>query len=119
MKMANIIINSKKREIVITKAFAKKAEKFQSDEYNELKNARLDNPRYKVVVKKSAKKDNLKGLDYNFMKNYIEKNDDENGSKMKEFVNMTEKQADALGVKPYGQVKKWFLEQYPVFLKTA
>ena len=117
--MTAIRINSTKREIVITKAFAKKAEQFKSDEYNALRDAKNENPTYKVVVRKTSKKDTLKGLNYDFMKQYIERHEGENSSAMAEFTKMTVRDEDNLATLSYGEVKKWFLEQYPTVAKAA
>lgn len=114
-----IKVNSTKREIVITKAFAKKAENYGSTEYNELKSAKNDNPTFKVVIKKTARKDSLKGLNYDFMKQYIERHEGEDSSKMVEFRKMTVRDEDNLATLSYGEVKKWFLEQYPTVVKAA
>lgn len=107
--MANIRINNTKREIVITKAFAKKAEQFKSDEYYELREAKNDNPTYKVVVSKSAKRDSMKGLTFAFMKQYVEKNGTE--AQMVEFETMT-KNEDGIQSMSYGEVKEWFLVNF-------
>ena len=80
--MSTIRINNSKREIVITKAFAKKAEQFKSDEYYELKEAKADNPTYKVVVRKAPKADHHSGMDYDYMRKYIEAHDDTEGTHM-------------------------------------
>lgn len=117
--MSTIRINNSKREIVITKAFAKKAEQFKSDEYYELKEAKADNPTYKVVVRKAPKRDTLKGLNYDFMKQYIERHDDEDGTAMAEFTKMTVKDEDKLSTLSYGEVKKWFLAKYPAICEVA
>lgn len=109
--MANIRINTSKREIVITKAFAKKAEQFRSDEYNELRDAKLENPNFKVVVKKSSKKETHKGLTFEFMSKYIEKHD-ENGLLKEEFDAIT-KNEDGIQSMSYGEVKEWFLVSFP------
>ena len=108
--MANIRINNTKREIVITKAFAKEAEKFRSDAYYELKEAKTDNPTYKVVVNKSAKRDSMKGLTFKFMKQYVEKNGTE--AQMDEFETMT-KNEDGIQSMSYGEVKEWFIVSFP------
>ena len=60
-------INYSSRTIQMTKKFAKAAEKFGSDEYKNLQEARRDNPTFKIVVvsrKTSSKKDTYKGLTY-------------------------------------------------------
>ena len=64
-------------------------------------------------MSKKTKKDTLKGLNYDFMKQYIERHDDENRTNMVEFIKRTEKNDDNVKTASYGQVKKWFLETYP------
>lgn len=108
--MANIRINNTKREIVITKAFAKKAEQFRSDEYYELREAKNDNPTFKVVVNKASKRDTMKGLTFKFIKQYVEKNGTE--AQMDEFETMT-KNEDGIQSMSYGEVKEWFIVSFP------
>lgn len=48
--MTNITINNRKNAIEITKGFEKKARVFNSKEYNELKAAKKDFPKYDVVI---------------------------------------------------------------------
>ena len=114
--MANIKINRKNNTIEITKTFDKAASKFGSEEYNLLKDARNDNPGFRVVVKTSKqKRDSTKGLDYKYMEAYIKKHDDENGTIMEEFLTMRGKIDDdfTVGSRSYGEIKKWFLNTYP------
>ena len=109
-----VIYNTK--TIVITKKFAKKIENPLSEEFNEFMEIRERLSDFEVVVKASSKrtkKDSLKGLNYDFMKQYIERHDDENATLMAEFKKMTVKNEDNLATLSYGEVKKWFLEQYP------
>ena len=54
--MRNIEVNAKNRTIVITKAFNKMASIYGTDEYIDLRQAKLDNPGYKVVVKTTKAK---------------------------------------------------------------
>lgn len=106
----SIRINAAKREIVITKAFAKEAEKFRSDAYNELRDAKLENPTYKVVVNKASKRDSMKGLTFKFMEQYVEKNGTE--AQLDEYKTMT-KNEDGIQSMSYGEVKGWFLAYFP------
>ena len=108
--------------IEITKAFAKKASSPKSEEYAMLKEVRKDNPTFNVVVvaaTKRTKKNSLKGLNYDFMKQYIERHDTDDQAAMVEFKKMTVKDDDNLATKSYGEVKKWFLEQYPEICEAA
>ena len=109
--------------IVLTKAFAQKAANPTTEEFKELMSLRKNLEGFTVVVKESArkanKKNSLKGLNYGFMEQYIARHDDEKNSTMVEFKKITVKNGDALSTKSYGEVKKWFLEQYPEFNEVA
>lgn len=113
-----MIINEKKMTIVVTKAFAKKASKFNTKEYKDLQSVRRDYPNFEVVVKASKpSKNSFKGLTFEYMETYIKAHDDENNTIMKDYLDLrglseeaTEAMADALS---YGEIKAWFLEQYP------
>lgn len=115
--MTNITINTKARTIVITKKFEKAAGRFGSDEYKELREAKLDNPGFKVVVRTvKQKKETYKGLTYDYMEMYIEKHD-EDGSIMEEYKMLRGKSEDgmeALAVScSYTEMKEWFFATFP------
>ena len=115
-------VNFNNNTIEITKAFAKKAANPMSAEFKELMELRNNLEGFEVVVKasvKRTKKDTLKGLNYDFMRQYIERHDDEDKSKMAQFKRITVKNEDNLSTKKYGEVKKWFLEQYPEICEAA
>ena len=121
--MNELTINSKNRTIEMTKKFANAAKRYGTREYEDLQNTRRDYPTYKVVTRSTKKKnDSFKGLTLDYMEKYIENHDkeknmvtfytlcgkDENGDRI---------EVEGLPVQSasYGQIKKWFLEQYPVF----
>lgn len=122
--MTNVRINNTNRTIEVSKSFYKKASIFKSEEYDLLKEARADFPNFKVVVKTAGKrKDNFKGLTLDYMKTYIEEHEegteilihfyrhcgcDENGQEI-----------DFAKKSSYGEIKKWFLKQYPIFTEYA
>jgi hypothetical protein len=116
-----ITINSKKNTIEITKAFEKAASRFGSDEYNMLRQAHNDNPRFRVVViRRKTSSVSFKGLTYEYMEKYIKAHDEE-GTIMAEFKDLRatsdaaiEACAEALS---YGEIKAWFLNTYPA-IKT-
>ena len=116
--MTNITINAKNNTIVITKAFSKKASRFESPEYKALQRARNDYPSFRVEVRTAAKKkESFKGLTYAYMEKYIAKHDDENQTIMKEYemlrgisAEAEELMAEALS---YGEMKEWFLNKFP------
>ena len=115
--MSNIIINNKKNTIEITKAFEKAASRFGSEEYLQLRKARNDNPNFKVVVnKRKATANSLKGLTYEYMEKFISSHD-EDGSIMAQYKDLRG-QSDAAEIAcadslTYGEIKAWFLDQYP------
>jgi hypothetical protein len=112
-------INHMNCTIELTKTEMKAAEKFGSEMYLNLREARQDNPNYRVkLVAPSKKVDHHKGLTVDKMKNYILKNDDEEQSKLKEFYGMRgltpEGKKDESGCPvSYGELKQWFFMQYP------
>ena len=114
-------INEMKKTIEMTKKFAAAAKRFGSDEYKQLQEARRDYPNYRVITKttRGKKGDGFKGLTYAYMENYIKGHDDEDGSKMAEFNDLraTSDEAKAFGAEAmsYGEIKAWFLQQYPAF----
>ena len=73
-------------KIEMTKAEAKAAGKIGSDKYNELRQYMKEFPGFEIQIKAPAKrKVEFRGLTYEYMKNYIQKHDDENGAIMAEF----------------------------------
>lgn len=106
--MSRITINYKKSTIEITKSFEKQASVFGSEAYNELCDARKEFPNYRLVVKSSKSNSTFKGMDYDFMLEYISKHDD--AEKHKEEL---KKLCDSKLT--YGEIKQWFVSVYPVF----
>lgn len=119
--MTELNINRKARTIEMTKKFEKAASRVGSDEYKKLQEARRDYPTYKEVVKTSTakSKESFKGLTYTYMKKYIAAHDDEGKTIMAEFEMLrgTSEEAKAMNAtaRPYGEMKKWFFDKYPVF----
>ena len=112
-------INYSSRSIQLTKKFAKAAQKFGSDEYNDLQAARRDNPTFKIVIvsrKTNTKVDTYKGLTYEYMENYIKKHDDAQMSIMNEYLTLRGKSDEAkeklLTPHSYNEMKKWFLKKF-------
>ena len=112
-------INHKNCTIELTKTEMKEAETFGSQMYKDLREARQDNPNYRVkVVTPSKKVDHHKGLTADRMKKYILKHDDEEHSKLMEFYELRgltpEGKKDEAGCPvSYGELKQWFFMQYP------
>ena len=112
-------INYSSRTIQLTKKFAKAAEKFGSDEYKNLQEARRDNPTFKIVVvsrKTSTKKDTYKGLTYDYMVKYIKAHDDDQKTIMAEYEMLRgiSKEAQEALAEPcsYNEMKTWFLKTF-------
>ena len=115
-------INEKKMTIEVTKAFAKRASKFNTKEYKDLQTVRRDYPNFEVVVRTTkANKSAIKGLTFEYMETYIKAHDDENNSIMKDFLDLrglSEEAKEAMADSAsYGEIKAWFFEQYPQIKK--
>ena len=116
-------INHMNCTIELTKTEMKAAEKFGSEMYLNLREARQDNPNYRVkVVAPSKKVDRHKGLTADAMKKFILKHDDENQTILKQFYQLRgltpEGKEDEFGCAvSYGELKQWFFVQYPQFEK--
>ena len=109
------------KKIEMTKAEAKEAGKLNSDKFKELRQLMEMYPGYEIQIKAPAKrKSDFRGLDYKYMKSYIQKHDDEKGTIMAEFRKMTAQDkkdgkegAELQEATNYLVVKKWFLKKFP------
>lgn len=110
--MKNITINFKNETLEITKSFERKACAYGSSEYIELANARKDFPNFKIVVKTPKSSNNFKGMNYDFMRTYIESHDNSE-IKLKEFDKLIDNRLT------YGEIKQWFISEYTVFEKCT
>lgn len=112
--MANIKINRKNNTIEITKAFEKASSRFGSEEYNMLREARLDNPNFRVIIRTTKqKRETNKGLTYAYMESYIEQHDDENKTFMAEFKMLRGLDDDLAESFSYNEIKAWFFSTFP------
>ena len=105
-------------EIVISKPFAKKAYSFGTPEYEMLQAVRRDYPGFAVVLREIKKKtdaEHYKGLNYKYMKWYIEKY--ETAEKKAEMKKALDEMIDISKChstgKRYATIRNWFLETYP------
>jgi hypothetical protein len=113
------------RKIEMTKAEAKAAGKIGSDKYEELRKYMKEFPGFEIQIKAPAKrKVEFRGLDYKFMREYIQKHDDANGTIMAEFRTLTAQDkkekaegSENLEAAGYLDVKKWFLAKFPEIKK--
>lgn len=118
--MNAITINNRKNTIEITKTFEKEARIFGSEAYKALREARNDNPSFRVVIRKSSSskgKEHYKGLSYKFMEKYIKGHDDENKTIMKEYIHYRglDDESIELGIPSLGKSEmiEWFFEKFP------
>ena len=109
------------KKVELTKKEAKEAGKLNSEKFNELQQYLKMYPGFEVQIKASAKRKNeFRGLTYEYMKNYIKKHGDEDGKIMAEFNDLIaqDKEEGKEGFERakaanYAQVKKWFLKKFP------
>ena len=111
------------KKIEMTKTEAKTAGKPNNDAYNTLLELMKNFPGYEIEIVKSASKktDRFKGLDYNYMMSYIESH---NKELLKEFYTLrgldeNGKKVGMTAAASYGEIKMWFLEQFPEVEKMA
>lgn len=106
--MKNITINYTKKTIEITKSFEKKAREYGSVAYHELSRVRNEFPTFDIAIKAPKVSNTFKGMDYNFMVEYISKQ--ENADEiMADFNRLRENELS------YGEIKQWFVGKFPVF----
>ena len=117
--MTNININFENKTIEMTKAFANKARRYGSDEYEEMISACNAFPTYKLITKSAVKKNtaSMKGLTYDFMEKYIKTH---NADLLSEFYTLTGKDSndDFTVSASYGEVRQWFLNQFNTFSRS-
>ena len=109
------------KKIEMSKKEAKAAGKIGTPEFEELKNYMAIYPGFEVQIKAPAKrKVEFRGLNYEYMRTYIQKHDDEDGKIMAEFndlIALDKKNkvegAEHLEAAGYLDVKKWFLAKFP------
>lgn len=112
-----------KQVIEMTKAEAKAAGTYGTAEFEELANLRKEFPNFRIVTKASKSKDNMKGLNTDYMEKYIKAHDkSEDKAVLKEFYSLRGcdeegKKIDFAPVAPYGTLKQWFLTYYPEVAK--
>ena len=111
----NMYVDFIEQTIVISKAFSKKASVFGSEEYRALRAAKMENPTFKIVVKKANDKKTYNGLNFDRMADYI-KTQPNSEQRLKEFEEV-KKIAAAKGGK-YPLTKKWFLDTYPEYKES-
>ena len=109
------------KKIEMSKKEAKAAGKIGTPEFEELKNYMAIYPGFEIQIKAPAKrKVEFRGLDYNYMRTYIQKHDDEDGKIMAEFRELIAQDkkdkvegAEHLEAAGYFDVRDWFLAKFP------
>ena len=109
------------KKIEMTKSEAKEAGKLNTEAFKDLRQLMEMYPGYEIQIKTPAKrKVEFRGLDYKYMRTYIQKHDDGNGTIMAEFRKLTaqDKKDKVVGCENleaanYAAVKKWFLKKFP------
>ena len=104
--------------IEMNKTEAKAAGRFNSEEFKELSALRKAYPDFRIVIKTTKSKDNMKGLTVKYMEKYISTHDDDDGAIMAEFRvlrGLDEKgnKSELADAVSYGELKMWFLSVYP------
>ena len=111
------------KKIVMTKTEAKAAGKPNTEEYNTLLDLMKNFPGFQMeIVKSTAKKvDRFKGLDYDYMENYIKSHNSELLEIFYELRGLDEdgKKVGMAASATYGEVKMWFLTQFPEIEKMG
>ena len=109
------------KKIEMTKSEAKEAGKLNSEKFKELREYMDAYPGYEILIKAPSKrKVEFKGLTYEYMKEYIQKHDDEKKSKMAAFETLIaqskkngDEGAEHLEAANYSEVREWFLKAFP------
>ena len=111
------------RKIEMTKTEAKAAGKPNTTEYNTLLELMKNFPGFQIeIVKSAAKKvDRFKGLDTNYMENYIKSHKPELLETFYELrgLDADGKKVELAAAATYGEIKMWFLTQFPEIEKLG
>ena len=104
------------KKIEMSKSEAKEAGKLNTEKFHELRQFMAAYPGYKVE---------LRGLDYKYMREYIQKHDDEQHSKMEKFKTLIaqdkkdgKEDTEHLEAAGYLDVRAWFLATFPEIKKS-
>ena len=111
------------RKIEMTKTEAKAAGKPNTTEYNTLLELMKNFPGFQIEIVKSAgkKADRFKGLDINYMENYIKSHKPELLETFYELrgLDANGKKVELAAAATYGEIKMWFLTQFPEIEKLG
>lgn len=114
--MTAIRINYADHQIILSSAFEKKAFIHGTEEYKTLQSVRNDYPDFRLVTRKfktNTKQERYRGLDYEFMHDYISSHEENPKPVLDELDEMIGiSKCHSLG-KRYPTIKTWFLDRYP------
>lgn len=108
--MAKINFNYNNKTIEVSESFANKARVYNSKAYNELLEVQKSHPNYSIKIVKSSTKNKrtiIKGINIEFMRNYIERHNEDNY--LEKFDNLIN---DGLS---FLELRAKFVEHYPIF----
>lgn len=115
------------KKIEMTKSEAKEAGKLNTEAFKNLRQLMEMYPGYEIQIKTTTKrKVELKGLDYDFMRDYIQKSGRQDKTDvMKKFNTLIaqdkkdgKKGSEHMVTTNYLKVRKWFLETFPEIQKN-
>lgn len=116
----SILVNDRKRALEISKQFNKAASIYGSPEYKALKEAKADNPTYRVVIKPSPKRTFEERITLDDIVLYVSKKSGKDSKQMQELnelCGVSIKEAgnkfDAVESANFMEIKKWFFLTYP------
>lgn len=114
--MSGIRVDFISNSIIVTQAFLDAAAVVGTEEYNELRDVRKENPNMKIVrrsIRGSKKSHKSKDLTYAYMRNFIKVMDSDNRVTFEDTVDYFQDMYSGNSAKTYVAVRDWFLENYP------
>lgn len=109
-------INYNNNTIELTTAEMKEAQKYGSDMYNMVREARIDNPGFKVKeVKAKKSKSDFSDLNMKTIKAYVEKRGSDEQKANFKFISQKTINEDGeyVEAQSFFEIKKWFLNEFP------
>lgn len=112
--MKNIKFDYITNTITVTKAFYKAAQNYGTEEQVTMTKLKREFPDMEIAVRSpKAKRNDSKGLTYEYMRKFIRKFDRKNAVVFEDVIIHYEEHNN--GAAAYRYVKEWFLENYPEY----
>ena len=113
-----MFINEFCKVIEMTKTEYRTAHTYGTPEYENLQEVRKAYPGFRVITKERKKTDRLKGLDVDYMKNYIIKHDGKDCENWEVFcqlrgLDVNEEKMELSAAASFGELRMWFLSVHP------